>query len=112
MRGDMSGQTMLSGVTTPDEGITSPERDTKTQRAPSLIRCNGCDNGWTGAMVCHCCVCHRTFTGFRAFDTHRVGAVCNDPETILTKTGEPRLVRVEKTHWSGWGQPGERPVPE
>jgi hypothetical protein len=57
-------------------------------------------------------LCHRTFTGVTAFDLHRTGGRCNDPETLVTKLGEPRLVRVTKRYWSGWGRPGEGWSPE
>jgi hypothetical protein len=30
----------------------------------------------------------------------------------VTKLGEPRLVRVTKRYWSGWGRPGEGWSPE
>jgi hypothetical protein len=83
-----------------------------TKNPPVLIRCNGCSTTWTGAMACHCASCHRTFTGVTAFDLHRTGGRCNDPETLVTKLGEPRLVRVTKRYWSGWGRPGEGWSPE
>lgn len=88
---------------------TSACRANRTQKPPSLIRCSGCKNGWTGLSACHCSGCHRTFTGLSAFDLHRVGGQCNDPEALFTEKGEPRLVRVDKPQWSGWRVPGEMP---
>lgn len=74
-------------------------------RPPDLIHCAGCQNSWTGAQPCHCSGCHRTFTGIKAFDHHRVGGQCNDPSSLLTKAGQPRLVPVAKNYWTGWGEP-------
>lgn len=96
----------------PDNGQTALPGFTRRQKPPSLTRCSGCANTWTGLLSCHCGACHVTFTGITAFDAHRVGGVCNDPASLLTKTGEPRLIEVTKTHWSGWGRPGEGWVPE
>lgn len=76
-------------------------------RPPALITCGGCANTWTGTGACHCSGCHRTFTGLSAFDTHRTGGRCNAPETLLTQKGEPRLVPVDRPHWSGWATPGD-----
>jgi len=30
-----------------------------------------CDATWTGKNICHCSVCHRTFSGVTLFDKHR-----------------------------------------
>lgn len=80
--------------------------DGKT-RPPNFITCAGCGAGWTGLSACHCSGCHRTFTGLSAFDIHRVGGQCSDPADIVNQKGEPRLVRAEKPHWSGWACPGD-----
>ena len=78
----------------------------KAKPAPP-VRCNGCENTWTGALPCHCGACHRTFTGIRAFDIHRTGGICNEPSQVLGKKGEHRLVPVVRATWSGWGEPGD-----
>jgi hypothetical protein len=96
---------------TPSAG-KSPHGSVRAQKPPSLIQCSGCDNGWTGTSACHCCACHRTFTGITAFDIHRTGGECSDPTGIFTEKGEPRLVAVDKLYWSGWACPGEKPVGE
>jgi hypothetical protein len=50
-------------------------------------------------------LCHRTFASVRAFDIHRSGGECRDPATIIDKHGNPRLVPIERQHWSGWASP-------
>jgi len=32
-----------------------------------------CGAAWPGTRICHCIGCHRTFTGERPFDAHRLG---------------------------------------
>jgi hypothetical protein len=74
-----------------------------------LITCARCGARWTGLTTCHCGAsgCHCTFTSLRAFDIHRTGGHCNDPATLRTRTGEPRLAPITRGHWSGWGEPKE-----
>jgi hypothetical protein len=80
-----------------------------SKRAPALIQCLRCDGVWTGLSACHCSGCHRTFTGWRAFDIHRSAGRCHDPATLFDHNGEPRLVLITRQHWSGWGRPGQHP---
>lgn len=101
-------ETSMPGVTPPSPG-KSAQRGTRAQKPPPLIECSGCENRWTGLSACHCSGCHRTFTGLTAFDIHRVGGECSDPATLFNEKGEPRLVPVEKAHWSGWRVPGDMP---
>jgi hypothetical protein len=74
-------------------------------RTPDWVACGGCGQKWTGIAAAHCGACHRTFTGTAAFDIHRSGGECRDPATIIDKHGNPRLVPIERQHWSGWGSP-------
>lgn len=83
-----------------------------SQRANSItldrtIGCGGCKNRWTGLNTCHCGACHRTFTGIKAFDIHRTGGRCTNPAEVFDKHGNPRLIPVDKPHWSGWRVPGD-----
>jgi len=103
---------MTAGHPTTQTGQTSICHYPQSQKPPLLIECNGCVNAWTGSSACHCCGCHRTFTGVTAFDIHRTGGTCNPPTSLLTEKGEQRLVPTERMYWTGWGLPGERPVPE
>jgi hypothetical protein len=80
-----------------------------SKHARGLIRCPRCDSVWTGLSACHCAACHRTFSGYRAFDIHRTGSRCNDPASLLDIHGEPRLVPIARQYWSGWGRPGDDP---
>lgn len=93
----------------PPEPQKSVPAISRRQKPASLIECGGCGNGWTGLSACHCSGCHRTFTGLSAFDIHRVGGQCGNPESIVGKDGEPRLIRVDRPRWSGWRIPGEMP---
>lgn len=60
-------------------------------------RCGGCQERWSGASVCHCAACHRTFTGVGPFDYHRAGNQCRDPRTVK----KPMLT----DHLGRWGWP-------
>lgn len=44
--------------------------------------CSHCDARWTGANVCHCSGCHRTFGGLGGFEKHRKDYTCTDPSTV------------------------------
>lgn len=35
------------------------------------------------------------------------GGLDGAPADIVNQKGEPRLVRAEKPHWSGWACPGD-----
>lgn len=110
-RRPLLGGTRMNEIRTVTHGTPrkSVSRGLPSQKTGSLVHCNGCVNTWTGSSACHCSGCHRTFTGITAFDIHRAGGYCTSPEEVLTEKGVPRLVRVQKAHWSGWGHPGERP---
>jgi hypothetical protein len=61
-------------------------------------QCERCGAQWTGYQVCHCTVCHGTFTSEAAFKRHRLRGKCQDPEAR-------ELVKVFRAHWVGWGCP-------
>lgn len=42
----------------------------------------------------HCGGCGRHFTGLSAFDEHRKGGTCNDPESMMKKNSEPAFQSV------------------
>jgi len=45
---------------------------------------HGCGRGesrWSGYNTAHCATCHKTFAGVGAFDYHRNGGACRDPQT-------------------------------
>lgn len=98
---------MTSQALPPSEQLrTSPQRRPDVKTLPrDAITCPRCGNWWTGLISCHCGACHCSFTGIGAFDIHRRGGKCVDPETILTKTGEPALIPANKP-WPGWSQTG------
>ena len=60
-----------------------------------------CGTSWTGYEACHCAGCHHTFAGERAFVKHRVRGRCQDPESR-------GLVKIHRSHWTGWGWPRQR----
>ncbi len=55
--------------------------------------CKRCRDKWTGKNTCHCTACHRNFKGFRAFDKHRSGMVCTDPEKLGMEMNEKGIWR-------------------
>lgn len=38
-----------------------------------MTRCTRCNAKWHGLRLEHCTVCHRTFSGTKAGDAHRIG---------------------------------------
>jgi hypothetical protein len=58
----------------------------------SLVGHGACGLRWhqSGNDTGHCGCCHRTFTSLRAFDAHRQGGQCVDPESM--KDDDGRLV--------------------
>jgi hypothetical protein len=42
--------------------------------------CGRCGKEWGGMRTAHCAACHVTFTGLTAFDAHRKGGKCAQPE--------------------------------
>jgi hypothetical protein len=50
--------------------------------------CGECDNTWTGSNMCHCSVCHRTFSTIGLFDRHRPNSKCLDPARLRVVKGE------------------------
>ena len=56
--------------------------------------CSKCKETWTGMATCHCMGCHRTFGSIGAFDKHRIGCKCADPESIGMKMDGKWVWRV------------------
>ena len=54
------------------------------EKKPYLPRhhCGGCTARWTGARMCHCTGCHRTFTGITVFDQHQTTGGCRMPRAL------------------------------
>lgn len=50
--------------------------------------CFHCKSTWTGLNRAHCVGCHRTFNSVGAFDKHRVGCQCADPQDLGMKADE------------------------
>jgi hypothetical protein len=89
----------IGGVRMPQTRTRSSDHAPAAEnRPPSAITCRGCENWWTGLSSAHCSACHITFTGIYAFDMHRRGGRCADPNDI-------DLVPALKP-WSGWSRPG------
>jgi hypothetical protein len=70
------------------------------RRKNPMTTCNGCASTWSGLSVCHCSICHRTFTGLSAFDKHRLRGQCCNP-------ADRGLVRIVRQAWAGWGSARE-----
>lgn len=74
--------------------------------------CRKCHRTWTGLAQAHCTVCHRHFTTDSAAVLHHTAKGCADPATLLTKAGEPRLVKSETQHGPIWGWPQREGHPQ
>ncbi len=65
----------------------------------------GCEHNWggipPGKRACGCHACGEIFSSNTAFDRHRKGGNCLDPE-------EAGLVVAERGEWTFWANPGER----
>lgn len=80
------------------------------------MSCRDCGAEWAGTGPCHCTGCHETFSSESSFTMHqRIDkeghGTCLDPEEMLTKAGERRLIRNKRGHWgapppdkSVWGK--------
>lgn len=53
-----------------------------TQDPADLPHAHPCGARWSGATTSHCGACHETFTSVGAFDRHRNGSRCTNPEAI------------------------------
>lgn len=66
--------------------------------------CSNCATQWVGLNLCHCTVCHRTFTILRWFDIHRSGGVCADPAGLKHESGryagQPLMRLSESGFWT------------
>lgn len=64
---------------------------TATRRRKAL--CPDCGVGWDGRNICHCAVCHMTFTAVGGFDAHRTGPdehrQCRTPDEMIDLGYEP-----------------------
>lgn len=67
--------------------------------------CLRCGAEWNGHLVCHCSLCHLTFTAVGGFDVHRTGRDdarrCLTPDEMTGKGYEPN----EDNQW-------RKPAPE
>ncbi|MHA7703421.1 FDXHR family putative zinc-binding protein [Mycobacterium sp. ML4] len=85
---------------------TTPEnRSARDRSTENHVCCASCGAWWTGLAAAHCSGCHQSFTSVGAFDRHRKGFECCDPETLRTESGEPAFVVADRS-WPGWSLPG------
>lgn len=84
----------------PAPGTTAyPEpADSLPLRPANAVTATCCGAWWTGSSPCHCSGCHQNFSGISAFDRHRRGGKCADPDQV-------GLTPVNRK-WEGWGFPG------
>jgi hypothetical protein len=47
--------------------------------------CPSCGAAWLGHDVCHCSMCHLTFTSIRGFDFHRLAGECRTADDLTEK---------------------------
>jgi hypothetical protein len=64
----------------------------------NAIRHGECQRWWTGSERSHASCCHRTFSSLSAFDAHRKGGRCNNPEDV-------GLIARPKPYGDLWGWP-------
>lgn len=72
--------------------------DTQSPRPANAITHGACGQWWTGAERSHCGGCHITLSSLTAFERHRRGMRCNNPEAV-------GLVAREKPYGTLWGLP-------
>lgn len=53
--------------------------------------CGDCHRYWSSHREAHCAGCCRHFASNAAFDAHRLGDACHDPETLHRQDGRPRF---------------------
>lgn len=58
---------------------------------PAEIHCQDCHRYWRSNREAHCAACCRHFASNAAFDAHRIGDTCNDPETLTRQDGRIRF---------------------
>lgn len=81
------------------KGNSVPTEDVNPTPIPKSAVTHGeCGSWWTGAERSHASCCHRTFSSLSAFDQHRKGLRCNNPEDV-------GLVAREKPYGTLWGWP-------
>ena len=68
------------------------------------IRCTKCGVQWVGRSLCHCTVCHLTFTSIGPFDDHRTGSHTHDTRRCRTQE-EIRARGYEPNHLGYWRKP-------
>lgn len=97
---------------------TNPPRSSISRKTPRRertqteqpYRCE-CGAGWSGLAMCHCSLCHETFSGVTTFDRHIRGSSNTyhvHPPEVLKKNGEPALVLRTTGATPTWVDPKER----
>jgi hypothetical protein len=94
-----SPQALLTKTLPAGKGKSVPTEDANPTLIPKNAVWHGeCGSWWSGAERSHASCCHRTFSSLSAFDQHRKGLRCNDPESV-------GLVAREKPYGTLWGWP-------
>lgn len=73
-----------------------------TRQGASLASCGGCDRRWNGLAEAHCAACHRSFSTAGAFDAHRMADRCLDPEHVVDRRGQRRLLLRQRLDGAVW----------
>lgn len=72
------------------------------EHMPGLTHCRTCHVTWPmRSEFQHCVGCHRTFTNWRACDSHRGPDGCRDPATVRDRHGRNRLALSTRKLRSG-----------
>ncbi|GHB55833.1 hypothetical protein GCM10010331_49620 [Streptomyces xanthochromogenes] len=92
-------QSLLTKTLPAGKGNSVPTEDvTPTPIPPNAVIHGECGAWWTGTERSHASCCHRTFSSLSAFDQHRKGLRCNNPEDV-------GLIAREKPFGTLWGWP-------
>jgi hypothetical protein len=73
---------------------------------PVIHRCGSCPRLWTGYAEAHCSACHRHFGSVKAFDSHRGGDACHNPNRLRDQQGNHKLVEQHRSSGLVWVFPG------
>lgn len=77
-----------------------------------ISHCSTCHRTWPGdSSQVHCADCCHHFTSTTAFDIHRAGGECRDPQALISETGKPRLRVVRRKFGLAWAKYDDRPPP-
>lgn len=79
---------------------------------PAENHCPDCHRYWRSDREGHCAGCCRHFASNAAFDAHRIGDACRDPQTLLRQDGRERFTRRSTRFGETWALVNYRELPD